>query len=258
MSCTKNKPQVNCVMVTQGGRYDMFRQSVLDFCRQTYPRRKLIIVSSDQEDRVLPYRNWVKTLGPSSSVQWHQIESPTQLTVGQMRNTALDLSADADYICSWDDDDRHHQERVDAHIRPMLSDSGLVATYMPVQIYWFPGRKELRIVDWRPAKTPGIVMYRQTTRRYELVSRHEDSRFFKALQLDGHVVPVVGKVDYYVRTIHAHNTSTHQHHLGIACRRSIPVQQLLEYRDYLRIVASRLGIPSGTRVCHQARALYPV
>lgn len=244
------------MMVTQGGRLELFRRSVLDFCAQTYPHRRLVIVSSDRPAAVQPYAEWLKTIEWPWSITWHHIDVPAQLTVGQMRNIALDLSGEADFICTWDDDDRHHPERLSAHLTPMLIDHKLVATYMPVQLYWFRSQRELRVVDWRPMKTPGIVMFRHTDRRYESVNRHEDSRFFKSLQLDGSVQPVVGKLDYYVRTIHDDNTSTQSHHLSIACHRSVSARQLMDHQGYLRQVISRLDLGPGVKVCHKLRVLY--
>lgn len=254
MSRTPTTPLISCMMVTQGGRFEMFCRAVTDFCKQTYRRRQLVIVSSDLAEAVAPYQAWLKSL--DAPITWHHIASPTQLSIGHMRNVALDLSASAHFICSWDDDDRHHPERLAAHVAPLLTNDQLMATYMPVQMYWFVGPRELRIVDWRPSKTPGILMFRRTSRRYEPVSRHEDSRFFKALQLDGPVQPVVGKLDYYVRTIHDSNTSTQSHHLSIACQRSVSARQIFDHQGHIRAVVTRLGLGAGVKVCHRLRVLY--
>lgn len=79
-------PFISCLMVSKPGREGFAEQAIADFEAQTWPadRRELVIIRDEQAEGVL---------------------------LGDLRNLSLD-AAKGDIFIQWDDDDRHHPERI--------------------------------------------------------------------------------------------------------------------------------------------------
>jgi len=119
-------PIVTAVMLTGDvpARRPLAYFAIDDFLAQTYASAQLLIVNQGrpfniQHDRIREYM-----------VSGEHFTSPT---LGQLRNIGIDF-ADADYTIVWDDDDYHHPQRIEAQIGPLLSNSGLLATFLKNRI----------------------------------------------------------------------------------------------------------------------------
>lgn len=89
----KGLPLVSCLMATHG-RYTEVCRSVLDFTRQDYPNRELIILNNHPE----PLRCDL----PGVRI----INEPGHATLGDCRNRLL-AEAQGEYVRTWDDDDHY-------------------------------------------------------------------------------------------------------------------------------------------------------
>lgn len=85
-------PKVSCLMATHGRYADVCR-AVLDFARQDYPNAELIILNNHPSPLSCDL--------PDVKI----INEPGHETLGACRLRLLELSAGADYIRTWDDDD---------------------------------------------------------------------------------------------------------------------------------------------------------
>jgi len=233
-------PHVSCVMVTQRSRLEYFRRSTADFLRQTHPNKRLLVVTSDQD--MGEFRAHLANIPEATFLQ---LDAPEQLPIGVMRNAALQAAPDG-FVCSWDDDDRHHPERLAAHLQP-FADPHVIATCLCEQLYHFVHQHELWITQW-DGLTPGIIMYRKTELQYENVSRHEDSRYCRQLQRRGRVVAVRGRPELYVRTIHGANVSTLGHHVGIAKQLGLSTPLTTSLRKQLRNAKQVFELPGGMQL----------
>ena len=119
-------PIVTAVMLTGDvpARRPLAYFAIEAFLAQTYVSSQLLIINQGrpfniQHDRIREYM-----------VSGEHFISPT---LGQLRNLGIDF-ADADYTIVWDDDDYHHPQRIEAQIGPLLSNSGLFATFLKNRI----------------------------------------------------------------------------------------------------------------------------
>ena len=101
----KGLPLVSCLMATHG-RYTEVCRSVLDFTRQDYPNRELIILNNHPEPLHIG-SGWPKYLN-ASEIPSRQlvriINEPGHPTLGDCRNRLLS-EAQGEYVRTWDDDD---------------------------------------------------------------------------------------------------------------------------------------------------------
>lgn len=75
---------VYCMMITQPGREHFAAQAIADFHAQTYPHKQLV-----------------------------RIDDPKNgMTIGELRNRALVRIPMDGLVAIWDDDDRHHPDRL--------------------------------------------------------------------------------------------------------------------------------------------------
>src|SRR5579871_2390689 len=94
---------VSCLMVTVGAaRLPFLRRSLADYCRQTYPRRELVIIVDPAcGDGGGVVGDYVASLG-RSDIRIEPAEGA--VTLGALRNRAR-AAAQGDIHCQWDDDD---------------------------------------------------------------------------------------------------------------------------------------------------------
>jgi hypothetical protein len=104
---------VYCLMVTGKSteRLRFARRAVRDFERQRYPHKRLVIVNHHPTP-VLD--------APAPGIEEIQTEKGPGITLGDLRNTALDrVPADALWT-TWDDDDLRHRDFLGVHARVLF------------------------------------------------------------------------------------------------------------------------------------------
>ena len=86
----------------------MLFKSILAFAHQTYPNKELIVsypYTDELTKKLLIY------LKENTSINILPLERNENCSIGKARNQAVE-SANGSYICIWDDDDIHHQNRL--------------------------------------------------------------------------------------------------------------------------------------------------
>ncbi len=245
-------PLISCVMATQRNRYQMFTESVQDFLAQTWPAKELVIVSSDHPDEVSNNRLYVEQLH-NPSVHWHQLPmlAGSQQPLGAMRNRSEELAHGA-YICLWDDDDRHHPERLQAHYEA-ISQQQADASFLWEQLHYFPAQKAIFWLNWKPNTVPGILCYRPTGLRHVEQGPKaycgEDREFFNAYQhLGGKIVGVEGRPELYLRIYHGTNNTNFDHHWRLACSRGRDSDLLKANRERICNAIRHYCLPAPLQV----------
>lgn len=98
-----DKDLVSCLCVTDS-RGPLLKNAVNCFFAQTHSKKELIIVYNPRDKETESY---ISTLNDSVKA----VPAPSGLSLGELRNIALD-AASGNYVCVWDDDDWHHPERI--------------------------------------------------------------------------------------------------------------------------------------------------
>jgi glycosyltransferase involved in cell wall biosynthesis len=138
---------VSVIMPTRG-RPELVRESIASVVAQTYAGEVECIVVHDQEP---PDEGLARLGGPGRRVR---VTTNTHAPgLAGARNTGLDLAA-ADYVATCDDDDVWHPEKLEAQVRRLLGDPGLLVVGSGIRLL-LPGE---RIISW-PGRAE-LISYR--------------------------------------------------------------------------------------------------
>ena len=107
MSTTLDYPLISCICITSN-REEMLFKSIIAFAHQTYPSKELIVSYPYTEE---PTKKLLDYLEENTSINIQRIERKESCSIGKARNHAVER-ANGYYICIWDDDDIHHQNRL--------------------------------------------------------------------------------------------------------------------------------------------------
>ena len=161
--------KVSAMMLTYK-RKEMFRRSFDCFKKQTYSDKELVIISNGTKE----YNDYVENIvnGDSSVILVRVDEKPKDMTIGDLRNLAIEKST-GDYIINWDDDDISHKNRIQYQMNPIklnLSNGSLLRSF---QVKC--DDKEYAI-SW----THGLettLLFKKNELRYKSLNKGEDTDF---------------------------------------------------------------------------------
>ncbi len=137
-------PFVSCVMVTQPARRGFLRRSVADYAAQTYGRRELVVVVDEGEgadtaavrqELAAWGRDDIRVIVPSGP-----------LTLGALRNVSRG-AARGDVTVQWDDDDRHHPDRVRQQVAAWCM-AGMAAVCLTEVVLYTPHLDHMMVCNW--------------------------------------------------------------------------------------------------------------
>ena len=239
-------------MPTTPGRELMAQKAVNDFLSQTWRNKELIVACSGDYEKIQPFFQWVRNL---RAAQVRTIFLPTEdnlpAKLGRIRNFTNDL-ADGDWLATWDDDDRHHPDRLSQHMRT-ASEQQADITYLNMQLHIFTDRNQIWWVDWRNHRSPGYVCYRKTDIRYDdTLSVGEDTIFLRKLTAAGYkFAPVVTEIPLYIRYFHGNNAWNRRHHEVLVTGHSASGVRIKQHENQIKAFLRLMKI-KGT-----LNAVYP-
>lgn len=265
------EPLVSCAMVTLPvpERAPYFRQSVADYCHQTWPRRELVIVPDVGDPRAR--ESLVEHVASLGRDDIRIVDLPGKHSLGALRNASI-ANARGDLVCQWDDDDLYHPERIAAQV-DMFRNSDVDVLCLEDAFLYFAASRTLHHVSFRMTQErafPGSLMVRRDMApRYPedgpTAIRGEDSVGLRQLIEGRRFAVVTGAPHLYVYVVHGANTWEPGHYRMIAERLSSSRMLLRRHEEELRAglapydfgpgevevrgyngVAFRLGTPAGS------------
>lgn len=101
-------PKVSALMLTGKcrERYPLARVAVRCFQEQTWPNKELVIVNHGA----------LSLANGDPNIREVRVERPPGMTLGELRNLALE-QAQGRFVIQWDDDDFHHRTRIETMMR---------------------------------------------------------------------------------------------------------------------------------------------
>jgi glycosyltransferase involved in cell wall biosynthesis len=145
----------------------MAKRALECFESQTWPKKELILVSSgDMSDLGRPF-----------------IRAPTGITIGELRNIAMD-AAHGDAVATWDDDDISSPERLTSQVARLIEYSNAEACLLArVQLAW-PARHRFGVSGRRSARgwEPTMVAWRAAVPKYQPLVRGSDTAVVKSMR----------------------------------------------------------------------------
>ena len=140
---------ISCLCVTRGDRPGFLSQAVADFVRQTFPDRELVILH-DGDDAVDARVRAIVSPHAGAPIRVERTAPGPKL--GGLRNIAI-ARARGEWICQWDDDDRHHPARLRLQWERAQSE-GAAVNYLVDQLHLFEPENILFWDDWNAEPYP--------------------------------------------------------------------------------------------------------
>ena len=217
----------SCLMVTLPvpRRLPYFRASVADYCRQSWPPRELVVVMDDGDPATRAAM--VGHLASLGRDDIRVVDGPGTGSLGALRNASIG-NARGEFVCQWDDDDRHHPERLAAQIEA-LQRHALAAVCLEEVFQFVEETRSLHLVSFRATRErslPGTLLaLRAAAPRYPedgiSANKGEDSAGLRHLSARAAVAAIAGMPHLYVYVSHGANIWGPEHHRMIAERLSV-------------------------------------
>lgn len=196
-------PTITALMITKN-RLPFVADSYRDFQQQTYPAKKLLIVTDGDEKE----HTYLKAMARKDKNLTIIHLNGAARTLGELRNIAIE-QASSDLSIQWDDDDRYGPTRMTEQWEGL---QGQQAALLTEQLHYFKDTAEVAwVVD--PTGIEGtLLLDRRCGLRYPRHRRGEDTVLKRALRDHDRLQLVQGGV-CYCRVYHGGNTWDHAHHV---------------------------------------------
>ena len=195
-------PTITAVMVTLG-RMKLVKESYSHFKNQTYPSKKMLIVTDGKEKEHEALKAMVRK---DKSLMVLHVEE--RKTLGELRNISIEY-APSDLSIQWDDDDWYGPTRIMEQFRGLKDNQAVMLTE---QLHYFRDTKQ---VGWTIDNTGiegTLLLDRRCGLHYPAERRGEDTVLKKALR-SRNILGLVNGGTCYCRTYHGNNTWDREHHV---------------------------------------------
>jgi glycosyltransferase involved in cell wall biosynthesis len=153
--------------------------------------------------------------------------------LGSLRNYSQDQST-GDVLCSWDDDDLYHPERIERQVKLMLAE-GSQACFIRECLHYFEDTKALYASYWARGISPSRMCIREYMPRYidheedpeGKVEKSIDTPVVEQIQARLKVSYIEGDASLYTRTFHGKNLWDRDHHQGIIDKTILPASHFV-------------------------------
>src|SRR5687767_2520582 len=202
----KKKPLVSCLCISQN-RPEHLTKAISCFIAQTYLEKELIIVSRYYD----PEYDKIISQYADRSVKYYGLQTATELTMGELRNFAIEKS-EGEFFCIWDDDDWYHNKRIEIQLQGIFEGrkNGSILPYCLL----FDCVNKVAYLSSPTLMVPASVMCKKDrigkNALYQPLNKEEDIRFLSYLVEHRMLFPVVAPV-LYIYVYHAQNLSNANH-----------------------------------------------
>ncbi len=226
-------------------RLPRLRNSIADFDAQVWPARRLVIaIDGSAGGDAAAVRAMIAGREDTTL-----IEPPAGTPLGALRNAAW-AAATGDHICQWDDDDRHHPDRIACQMAALGTGEAILLADM---FHLFEADGELYWTNWAATPIgghPGTLLCRRDSAvRYPehgpAARLGEDAAVAMALRDSGGLTMLAGAPHLYVYVAHGGNVSAMAHHHMLA--RTLGISQGLMRRREAQVRAGLAAIDLGAR-----------
>jgi glycosyltransferase involved in cell wall biosynthesis len=226
---------ISALTVTRPGALARLALAFGDLARQTHAEREIVVVHDGDAAFDAAVRALAEREGLAATVD----RAEPGRTLGELRNRSVAL-ARGEVVVQWDDDDRHHPERL-ARQAAALEREGASFSFLTEQLHWFPAQRTLYWEDWSAEAYPldfvqGTLMGRRDRMpAYPSSRRGEDTALCLAIAASGARIARVRDAGWsYVYTWHGANAWPEPHHLAIAAAKHLPDARLVAREPVLR------------------------
>jgi glycosyltransferase involved in cell wall biosynthesis len=226
---------VSALTVTREGALPRLAQSLGDLARQTHATVEAVVV----HDGDATFHAAVELVALRAGLVATIERAEPGQALGALRNRAVAL-ARGEVVAQWDDDDRHHPERLARQVAALVAADASFA-FLTDQLHWFPAQQALYWEDWSTETYPldfvqgTLVGRRARMPSYEVLRRGEDTALCHRLVAEGQRIARVRDAGWsYVYTFHGGNAFPATHHQAIAWAKHLSPARMLARERILR------------------------
>ena len=240
---------ISALTVTRAGALPRLRAAFADLARQTHAERELVVVHDGDAAFDAEVSLAARDAGVVATVERADAGEP----LGALRNRSVAL-ARGELVVQWDDDDRHHPERLARQAAALVRADAAFA-FLADQLHWFPAQRTLYWEDWSVEPYPldfvqGTLMARRERMpAYPATRRGEDTALCLDVVASGERIARVRDAGWsYVYTYHGDNAWPEPHHAAIAAAKHLSDARLLARERLLRQRLAEYAPPLGALV----------
>ncbi len=226
---------ISCLMVTQEKKFELAKQAIQDFHRQTFTQRELVIVH-DGCDAF--HENLTEVVNAYAGDDINLYREPRTASLGELRNISVEKSS-YPLICQWDDDDRYHPQRLQAQY-DTLNEEDSDFCLLTDQLHWFKDQNHFYWDDWTVEERPmdliqGTVLGKKALLgTYPSLGRGEDTPVIVDIAERGCKIARLANHGFlYIYTYNGDNVWGRDHHAAISDWKRFRWQRLEENREAL-------------------------
>ncbi|CAG1004802.1 hypothetical protein BURK1_03145 [Burkholderiales bacterium] len=226
---------ISALTVTRPGSLPRLAASFADLARQTHADLEAVVV----HDGDARFHAAVELLAQRAGLRATVERSDPGVPLGELRNRSVAL-ARGELVAQWDDDDRHHPERL-ARQAAALAAAGASFAFLTDQLHWFPAHRTLYWEDWSVEAYPldfvqgTLVGRRDRMPAYPASRRGEDTALCTAIVAAGERIARVRDAGWsYAYTYHGDNAWPEPHHLAMAEAKHLSDARILAREQVLR------------------------
>lgn len=243
---------ISALTVTRPSSLPRLAASFGDLARQRDVDCELVVVHDGDAAFHAAVEATASRAGLSATVD----RAPAGLTLGELRNRAV-ACARGELVAQWDDDDRHHPERLARQVAALVARDAAFA-FLTEQLHWFPKRGTLYWEDWTTEAYPldfvqgTLVGRREALPAYPAMRRGEDTALCVRILESGAAIARVRDAGWsYVYTYHGGNAFPEAHHLATARAKHLSDARILARESVLRrrLAEYSPGLPTVTVPC---------
>jgi glycosyltransferase involved in cell wall biosynthesis len=229
-------------------RFAGLKKSIGDFLQQSHSEKELVVVMNGGD---ITGRQMIAThVSDLQQPMVRLVDVPGLLTLGALRNISL-AEAHGEYFCHWDDDDRHHPQRLALQLRDLRA-SDKQALCLEEVMQYFPHERKMYCLNWRATEAksfpPSLLLHKSVELRYpengEQARRGEDLVVLRQLAAQGGYHVLAGAPHLILYVSHGQNTWSLDHHRmlarqlglskGLLIRRETKLREALQpFSDFL-------------------------
>lgn len=230
-------PLVSCVMVT-ADRHDLCRRAIRSWAEQTWENCELVILDNGRE----PMQDLLADL-PSERIVYRHVANNPETTIGELRNSSLDMVRGDFVVPQWDDDDWSAPVRIERQMAALRAhDADAVTLYATLMHVDDPDWFDHPFYGLLEGGVPPTILHkRDDTIRFPELRRTSDTTYKHAWMKRGyHIMPMKEAGHLHLRYSHGGNLWEKEHFLRRM--RNTPVD-LLAYGWHHYVRRNVLGHP---------------
>tara|TARA_R100000742_G_C4238128_1_gene58355 strand:- start:146 stop:799 length:654 start_codon:yes stop_codon:yes gene_type:complete len=198
-------PLISCLCPTKN-HPSIVIDAIIDFKKQSWENKELILVTDEKSE----YKDVLKYFECENIKLFL---APHKSTIGALRNISME-KAQGEYVATWDDDDRHHQDRLKVQYSNILQ-SGKQACFLKrVLVHDTVTNGKGISKNWKGMEGSMLTLKSIVPKYDNLKTIAEDTPIKTHLFESGHVV-LVDEPQLYIYRFHGHNTCQRTHLLTV-------------------------------------------